>query len=117
MGAVVFQFNAKLFDFSTQDLVFFHFTAQEAHADPRLDLDALGGKEIQVSTLVGAVPEVVHLDQAFFYQRFKAVVGLAEAHAQVLGEFPLADWGTCFQVAEELQVDFLVDLAHAIQPC
>ncbi len=116
MSSVVFQFNAKLFDFSVQGFVFFRLALQETHADPHLRLDALRGKKIQVSTLAGAIFEISRLDQTFFYQRFEAIVRFAKAHAQILGEFPLADLRVFLQITEELKVDFLVDLAHAIQP-
>ena len=86
-----------------------HLAPQEGHRDARLGIESLRCKHIQIGALVLRVGEISHLDEAFLYQSFQAVIGLAEAYAQVLGQLALGDVGVLLKMAQRLEVDFLVD--------
>jgi len=45
-------------------------------------------------------------DPALLDQRFQAVVGLAQAHAEFFGQSALADFRVGFQGAEEAETSF-----------
>ena len=73
-------------------------------------LDALGGEDIQVSSLVVAAAEVSGLDDAFLDERSQAVVDFAEANTQLFCQLALGAIRLFLQQAQDLEVNFLVDL-------
>ena len=83
-----------------QLLILRHLPFQEALGQHSFLLDALGRKQVEVAGAVLAVAEVVGLDPAAFNQCAQAVVHLADADAEGLGEFALR------------QVGLLLDQAH-----
>jgi hypothetical protein len=65
-------------------------------------------QQVGIGGFVVGVFKVIDLDPAAIDQRFEAVVGLAEADAQLLCEFALRDLGVALDLAEDSQMDFLV---------
>src|SRR5699024_1551576 len=89
---------AQLFDFCRQALVFGLFAGQKTLGRSAFGGDAGRGEFVQVSAFVFAVFEVGGLDVAFVQQGFEAVVDLADANAEFLGQLALGHAGVGFQV-------------------
>ena len=59
---------------------------------------------IDVAKLVLGVGEVFHLHQAFFHERFEAVVQPAHADAQFFSQLALGEVGVVLQQAHDAEV-------------
>ena len=68
-----------------------------------------GGRQlVEVAVFVLAAAEVAGLDPALVDQRLEAVVGLAQADADLLGQRALADFRVGFQGPEQAKAGFQV---------
>ena len=97
-------------DFSLQGLVLGHFALQKFARYLRFVRQALGGQHVDVTKLVFALAEVVHLDKALVDQGLEAVVEPAGAHAQLLGNFTLGEVWVGLQHAQYPKVGVLLEL-------
>ena len=99
----------QFLDLAPQGLVFTQLDPQKTGRELGLGGDPRGRQQVGVGELVLAVAEVLHLDQPLVQQGADAVVGLAQAHAQGLGQLALAEAGIGFQQAQDLEVVFVVE--------
>ena len=76
-------------------------TLEEGLGDAGFFFHSGGGEQVSILAFVLVFAEVAQLDQTFFDQGAQAVVGLAEADAQLRGKLSLAEAG--LQVLEHLQ--------------
>jgi len=101
-------FCAQQFTFQCLDLTLngceLRFLAPEkGEGDAGFFLQPGRGEDVGVLALVRVLAEVAELDQPLFDQRAQAVVGLAEADAQLGRELALAEAGVGLQELEDLQ--------------
>jgi len=70
-------------------VVFLELAGDESDGEPGLGLDSFWCEEISIADLVGALPEVAHLDETFAKKALEDVIDLPKADAGVLGELAL----------------------------
>lgn len=98
MGGV--QVALEDFDLALDGLELRFLALEESKGDAGFFFHPGGGEEVGVFALVGVFAEVAELDQAFFDQGAQAVVGFAQADAQLLGQLALAEGGVGLQELE-----------------
>ena len=98
-----FQFAFQGFDLAPDGFEFGFLALEEGKGDAGFFFQPGGGEEVDVLALALVFAEVAELDQALFNQGAQAVVGLAQADAQLRGKLALAEAGVGLQVLEDLQ--------------
>jgi len=101
-------FFLQLLYLHPKPLVFGHFGLQVGGGKPGFVLDATGRQQVGVLQLAVIVLEVTRFHPPFFQQRSQAVVGFAQAHAQLSGHFPLGDAGVLFNKSEYPEVGVVI---------
>ena len=105
-GFAFSHFALQRSDQSPQLLIFSDLALKKAPGNGAFCCDARRSQQIRIRKLVAAALEVVQLDQSSFEQGLDAKVGLAEAHAQRIGQFALRHLRLVLQEAQHAKVGF-----------
>ena len=95
--------------------VFLNFAAQKFNRQLHPFINSPGRQGIGIGGLVPAVLEALDSDMAFFDEAGQAIVGLAQADAQMFGHFALGDLVVGgFQDLQDPHPGFVFGIVHVV---
>ena len=98
-----FALHSQLLYLEPEGVVLFDLPCQKIPCKLCLGSDSLGGEEVRVGKLVGAVAKVLDLHEPFVEQRSQHVVRLAEAHPKLVRHFSLGAPGARIEKTENTE--------------
>src|SRR5699024_6348074 len=102
-------FAPQVFNFCREALIFGLFARQKAAGRPAFRGNTSWCELVQIAAFIFVVLEVGGLNVAFVEQRLEAVVGFAQADAELPGQLALRCARVCFQAAQERVAGFVVE--------
>lgn len=102
---VVRDLNLEALDFRLELFKLNHLALEKARGQRRLGGNARRREQIGVREFSLAALKVVHLEQPLVEQRFEAIVGFAQTHAEFTGQLALVHARICFKQAQHLKMN------------